>query len=553
MSFRTHPQDPVFQSEGEKTVYGLLIDQLPDDAEVYCNIEHFDGNERREIDFLVSLPEIGLVALEVKGGHVVVENQTWKQYSRETNRLEKKDFVQQIDAERRMLRERFRQRFSFPLPNAAFLLVTPDSNFADDALLPGLDRWQLVSKNENEKLYQKMLEAIKLTQVKRSYGALEQEAIRQMFGDESNPYSHIIASAQERGEIVDQLSRDQSFLLDLMSDNKRIYIKGGPGSGKTILAIEQAVKLANERKRVGLLCYNRGLGEYLKRTTASLESDRKPSFVGTLDDLAGRWGLGEGPTYGTPEEKAHYWGNLLPKTLRIHANSLQDHQKFDAWIVDEVQDLRAEHLEVLKASLRDPENGIIHVFGDQDQNLFSGAPDLPWFYAIGRLSRNLRSSRKIAESLNELSSVENQASGLIMGMPPEVIIVNEGDQPEAVADRYVDYLINEASWRPQDIVVVTTGKLHTKHQELKTDLVHYWDEYFANYSVFYTHVNSFKGLERPVVVVIVNGMSLNSDAKQQLYVAMSRARDDLVLVGTQAELDNLGELVKKFPKADFNN
>lgn len=208
---------------------------------------------------------------------------------------------------------------------------------------------------------------------------------------------------------------------------------------------------------------------------------------------------------------------------------------------------------MLKASLRDPENGIIHVFGDQDQNLFSGAPDLPWFYAIGRLSRNLRSSRKIAESLNELPSVENQASGLIMGMPPEVIIVNESDEPETVADRYVNYLINEASWRPQDIVVVTTGKLHTKHQELKTDLVDYWNRYFANDSVFYTHVNSFKGLERPVVVVVVVGMSLNSDAKQQLYVAMSRARDDLVLVGTQAELDNLGELVKKFPKADFNN
>ena len=104
MSFRTHPEEPVFQSEGEKSVYGLLIDQLPDDAEVYCNIEHFDGNERREIDFLISLPEIGLVALEVKGGQVVVENNTWKQWSKETNRLEKKDFVGQIDAERRMLR-----------------------------------------------------------------------------------------------------------------------------------------------------------------------------------------------------------------------------------------------------------------------------------------------------------------------------------------------------------------------------------------------------------------------------------------------------------------
>lgn len=552
MAFRTHPQIPVFQSEGEKSVYGRLIDQLPDDAEVYCNIEHFDGNERREIDFLISLPEIGLVALEVKGGQVVVENNTWKQWAKETNRLEKKDFVGQIDAERRMLRERFRQRFPYPLPAAAFLLVTPDSNFAFDAQLPGFDRWQLVSKNENEMLYQKMLKAIEFTHSQRRHGLLEQEAIRQMFGDEANPYLQIIKSSQERGEIVDQLSRDQSFLLDLMSDNRRIYIKGGPGSGKTILAIEQAVKLANERKRVGLLCYNRGLGEFLKRTTAALDSDRKPSFVGTLDDLADRWGLGEGPTYGTPDEKAHYWGNVLPKTLLAHTNSLQEHQKFDAWIVDEVQDLRAEHLEVLKASLRDPENGIIHVFGDQDQNLFSGAPDLPWFYAIGRLSRNLRSSRKIAESLNELSSVENQASGLIIGTSPEIIVVKDSDDPESVADKYVDFLVNEASWHPQDIVVVTTGKIHAKHQALKSDLVKYWESYFANDCVFYTHVNSFKGLDRPVVVVVVNGISLNSSAKQHLYVAMSRARDDLVLVGTQEELDNLGDLVKKFAKADFD-
>ena len=70
--------------------------------------------------------------------------------------------------------------------------------------------------------------------------------------------------------------------------------------------------------------------------------------------------------------------------------------------------------------------------------------------------------------------------------------------------------------------------------------------------MFYTHVNSFKGLDRPVVVVVVNGISLNSSAKQHLYVAMSRARDDLVLVGTQEELDNLGDLVKKFAKADFD-
>ena len=159
MAFRTHPQNPVFQSEGEKSVYGRLIDQLPDDAEVYCNVEHFDGRERREIDFLVALPEFGLVALEVKGGKVTIEGNSWMQWDSRTNKMEPKSFAYQLDAERRMLRDRFRQKFSRPYPTVAFLLVTPDSDFAVDAHTPGIERWQLVAKNEREQLYKKMLDA----------------------------------------------------------------------------------------------------------------------------------------------------------------------------------------------------------------------------------------------------------------------------------------------------------------------------------------------------------------------------------------------------------
>ena len=552
MAFRTHPQNPVFQSEGEKSVYGRLIDQLPDDAEVYCNVEHFDGRERREIDFLVAIPEFGLVALEVKGGKVVVEGNSWKQWDNKSKKLETKSFAYQLDAERRMIQDRFRQKFSRPYPTVAFLLVTPDSDFALDAHTPGIERWQLVAANEKEQLYPKMLDALKRSGTGRKFEELEQDLIRSMFGDDANTYAHIVETSAERGLLVDELSAEQSYLLDLMSDNKRIFIKGGPGSGKTILAIEQAMRLASDGSRVGLLCYNRGLGEFLKRSVAKLDQAKKPNFVGNiLDDLVARWGIQGPPVGGSKEEVSNYYQEFLPNALLAHASGLQDHQKFDAWIVDEAQDLQDPHWQLLKASLRDPENGIIHVFGDKEQNLFVGAKDLPWFYAIGRLNRNLRSSRAIASSLNEFSQGDNEPSGLIQGMSPEILLVDHRDQAEQSANEYVKFLISDAGWRPQDIAVITTRQRHAIHEALHGDPAKYWDSYFANDSVFYTHVSSFKGLERPVVVVVVNGIPSGTEANQQLYVAMSRARDDLVLVGAQEELGHLGELFNKFPRAEL--
>lgn len=146
------------------------------------------------------------------------------------------------------------------------------------------------------------------------------------------------------------------------------------------------------------------------------------------------------------------------------------------------------------------------MFGDKEQNLFVGASDLPWFYAIGRLNRNLRISRAIAKSLNELSQADNEPSGLIQGMSPEILLVDHRDQAEENADQYVKFLTEVAGWQPRDIAVITTRQRHTIHESLKDDPASYWDLHFADDSVFYTHVSSFKGLERPVVIVVVNGI-----------------------------------------------
>jgi ATP-dependent exoDNAse (exonuclease V) alpha subunit len=58
--------------------------------------------------------------------------------------------------------------------------------------------------------------------------------------------------------------------------------------------------------------------------------------------------------------------------------------------------------------------------------------------------------------------------------------------------------------------------------------------------VFYGHVLGFKGLERPAVVLAVNGFKDPLRAKEMLYVGLSRARTQLVVCGDLGEIAKVG-------------
>ena len=55
----------------------------------------------------------------------------------------------------------------------------------------------------------------------------------------------------------------------------------------------------------------------------------------------------------------------------------------------------------------------------------------------------------------------------------------------------------------------------------------FWDDE----DVFYGHVLGCKGLERRAVVLCVNEAGRRDRARERLYVGMSRATDELVVVG----------------------
>ena len=79
----------------------------------------------------------------------------------------------------------------------------------------------------------------------------------------------------------------------------RVEIRGGAGSGKTVLAMTQAKELTRGREgrpaqRVALLCYSIGLAEYFKRVVSGWPHRQRPAYVGSFAELGRSWGAPDG-------------------------------------------------------------------------------------------------------------------------------------------------------------------------------------------------------------------------------------------------------------------
>src|SRR6266566_7984041 len=69
----------------------------------------------------------------------------------------------------------------------------------------------------------------------------------------------------EEGRQLMQLTKQQYAILDSLNRHRRVLILGFAGSGKTLLAVEKATRLARQGFRVLLTCYNRQLAIDLRK------------------------------------------------------------------------------------------------------------------------------------------------------------------------------------------------------------------------------------------------------------------------------------------------
>ncbi|MDQ3627751.1 MAG: AAA family ATPase [Actinomycetota bacterium] len=520
------PQSPEFSTQSERQVWQRLRDGLGDDDLLIANQRVADRFKDHEIDLAVVLPGAGLVVIEVKGSQVSCTDGVWRILR--NRRHEEIHPVRQVTQATYALRsyvERDQRWGSRRRIRWCHAIVLPYSEVHDGFAQPDCPRWSILGRDEMDDLVPR-LRAIG-EQQEAGHRAPELDdvhAIAAILRGRLGPQRDLIGAAAEREDVADRLTQEQAAVLDAIRLLPRVEVRGGAGSGKTWLAVEQARRLARQGLRVALMCYSRGLAAYLERRVETFGRRETPAYVGTFHGLGVAWGAAEGS-----DDDSDYWEHRLPAQMVQLARVHREQQRFDAIVVDEAQDFADLWWPALLAALTDEDTGRLYAFSDEGQRVFSRFAGAPAQMVPIVLDHNLRNTRQIGEVFNPLTPMRMRLLG---GEGPAARLVpcRAADALET-ADDEVDRLLDDG-WRPEDVALLATGSRHAEQkarQERGQD--HYWASFWDAEQVFYGHVLGFKGLERRAVVLALNESEPRERSRERLYVGLSRARDQLVVCG----------------------
>ena len=536
MPARLIPAQPKYVNDAERLVTEALVKQLPDEAVVIHGQRFFGKDGDWEADLAVLYPGSGFAAIEIKGGWVWIEEGVWKQRTRDGER--QIDPVEQARSASYLFNRYLAKRpeWTHGRIRSAHFVILPGVEWGPALESPAMPREITIVGDELATAAAKIWDVFN--------GYLPDEPQERPSVDAVNLAADLIGGRPPSGhsvhamravldEHVERLTTDQAKILNIVRDNSRIEVRGGPGTGKTWLALEQTKRLARSGQRVALLCYSRGLATWIAREVAGWDEQmRRLVWCGTFHALGVEWGaeVRDG-------DDQHFWEVELPTTMLGLATALPASERFDALVVDEAQDFADSWWPPLLAALTSETDSGIYVFSDAAQGVF-GREGRPWIPLMTlRLDENVRNTQQIARTFRCLSPDAVELLGG-EGEPVRFIPSSSNDVYDA-ADKAVEQLLTDG-WKPQDIVILTTNHRHPMH---KARTEHdgregYWDSFWDEDDYFYATVPGFKGLERPAVVLAVDGFRDPDLAREVLYVGLSRARDHLVVIG---DLDQIGE------------
>ncbi len=525
-------------------MWDLLREQLPDDAALLYAVRLTEGDRHEEIDLLVAWPGVGMAAIEVAGNLGQRDTGTIKS-GPDTG------LVDEVRDERHMLQRILDVRRSpAALARTVHMVALPHTPVAQDWDSPHLPRDLIIDSGDLPKAAKRIRQAIEEhgNDEGRDYGHGSRPltgagltSVVDLFGTQMPSQAEALQAPVDDEHRLGHLTRDQGRFLDVFEHYPRLIATGGAGSGKTWLALEVARRCAHRGDRVALVCRSRGLSRYLELVIQHWDPQDRPAFVGTPQALLSAWGVDPEPDGSA--DPAAYWSHELAQRLYSVAVRRPDIECFDALLVDEAEEFGEDWWPALVEMLREPQTGSLVAFtdnGHSDEWRRAGAPiDV----APIVLEENLRSSRQIARLTGSF------AIGEVLPRGRKRAGVRFVDVPAsyapAVADAAVEALVGEG-WSPGAIALLTTDVQPAAESESAEGYRDYWDRVLEGRDVHRGGVREFQGLERPVVVLVVNGFQDEAQARELLYLGISRARSLLVVVGPGEVIEQIGgERVRK--------
>ncbi len=545
--------------EAERVVFGKLASHL-EDFTVFYNCTWLDDSKGSsladgEADFVVAHPHWGFIVLEVKGGIVSRDPDTrkWKSKNRHGKVFIIQNPIEQAVKSKHVILEKIRKSWPGkpPFIRAKHGVVFPDSGRPKNNKALGADMpLDIFAFAEDVEILGKKVVQILMHEPDGSetrYGHLGQQGIEILHdlfnrGFELNVSLSSELAADERR--IEELTEQQKEFLDLTAYQNRVVVKGGAGTGKTMLALEKAKRLASDGKKVLVLCFNSPLAAYLQRSLSEFEDASAAPFHQFCLKAARDAGV-EIPKAADKDGEKSFFEETLPSIL-LDALSSNEDLRFDAIIVDEGQDFPTPWWEPIQLALKEGDGGLLYVFMDDNQTIYKDrAGDIPGVSVEPlRLHTNLRNTKKIFSASKAFYS-----GGPLKGAGPDgkdIEWLSSPPEREArTVERAINKLVNIEGIPKKQISVLTSCALDKSVFEGNDAIGSYETKKADDLdgdAVTLDSVYRYKGLENSVVILTDVDKAL--DLKEVLYVGFSRAKVLLLVAATPPTIDKLKKMLK---------
>lgn len=533
-------------SPGEYAMFARIHDELSNDWTVLHSLGLTIHNAKpwAEIDFVLVGPP-GVICLEVKGGLVSRSDGIWyttPQRGRHAGlprRLHESPFEQVGSASAQLFQ--FIQR---ACPGAAkaitgYAVATPDVEWRVRG--PDIDLALVYDQRDHARPFAEFLDRVVrrwherlggLGRKLETLGRYDKQAVIESIRGDFHLVPSLRASAEAADRELVQLTDEQCQLFARLAANPRVVARGGPGTGKTFIAAEEARRLAGLGQSVLYICFSRNLARYIAGALADVSAitvRTLHSLMNELVDTAGR--SSELPDV----DESDLFAIFLPElALEILLDS-SEVGRFDAVVIDEAQDLLHEpYIDVVDALVKgELKNGTWRCFIDASQNILGSiapaallrlqaAAPVEW-----PLTVNCRNTQPIAIQVALLSGVP-MAEVLAPDGPAAELAwyTSSDDQRNAISARL--RTLRREGFAPRQITVLSRYRLERSitHDGLGISLRDISRGGFGSTSdeITFSTVSSFKGLEAEIVLLVdVDDLS-SAGGLISVYVGASRAR-----------------------------
>jgi len=538
---------------GERDVFNRLAAGPADWVALHSlDLAPWNQNRRTEIDFVIMIPDTGILCVEVKSSqNITFDGHRW--YPPE---IKRSPFKQATDGRYtfyRRLRDLAPQFAGVPVahccifPRARFDLP-PNMSVGPWELM---DRRAFVSLSSPEAfcadIRERLARSVDRDASLQPLPAALSEKDLTCIVEACVPVQKRRPDAREeirrREEQAASILREQQKpVLQLAELNDRLIVSGGAGTGKTLIAMEVARRAAERGRRVALLCYNQLVGDWMRQRMVQAGPIPPNLVIGRAIRV-----MAEMTGVTIPEAPPQdFWDTDLPQQLedRLTDPDLKATAAFDYLVLDEAQDIlaRPSLWRCLAQFVRDGiDNGAFAILGDFEHQVLSDIErmraELAAIEKAARpvrwhLAENCRNYQIVGETALRLGGVPRSVySGYRRvggGLQNYGIFFYGGgeEQQEQLGQWLREF--KKLGFRASEITLLSfRGDESSAAANLERAGYRLRPAWQSGEGTAYASVHSFKGMENKVIImtdVLITARELSRDL---FYTGMTRATESV--------------------------